>query len=533
MFNLKSIPFLFILIFVISIFSFDSSLMIGSDNSWYLDMAYALYSKMKFMKDFYDYRFPVFSFFSSFIYHFNMNDYANIYIILTLVYGTYSILVYKLSLLFTESKIYSLLVSGITFLSISSRGFDAPRNICQPLFHHVLELFSIYFIWIVLNSKFDSKKWCNYILILLSGILSIISFLGRQVQLFPFILIMYFALKQIFLPKISFNNFIKYFLFYLIGVILSSLFLYNIFYLPSQYYSTLNEWLFKIPLNIHTDSMTPYQFLRRFIGIVLSVFGYFIGFKNPIIFITYTLLFYILFIKRISLISLNFYFKKNKQILTLFLFIILSHFISTSFTGASVPRYQSSVFTIHALLLSILLNYFKYTNSFFFKISSIIFIYFSSIFLNTEYKSYKISENQSKNHLFNNIIAEELSKNIILEKNNNIIVLGGQSIVGRIAKYKPFMGHFSDVTLFSQAKFEKEKFKDSLKIKIKEIDIIYKLPDYPNLDFVGEDSTNSTFIFIEKEIKENFYLKTSIKPINSHPYDYKKGAEIYIRKNKI
>jgi hypothetical protein len=109
--------------------------------------------------------------------------------------------------------------------------------------------------------------------------------------------------------------------------------------------------------------------------------------------------------------------------------------------------------------------------------------------------------------------------------------LGGQSIVGRIAKYKPFLGHFSDVTLFSQAKFEKDKFEDSLKSKIKEINIIYKLPDYPNLEFIGEDSTNSTFIFIEKEIKNNFYLKTIIKPINSHPYDYKKGAEIYIRNN--
>jgi hypothetical protein len=530
MFKLKSAPFLFILVFVISFFSFDSNLMIGTDNSWYLDMAYALYSKMKFMKDFYDYRFPVFSFFSSFIYHLNMNDYANIYIILILVYGTYSILVYKLSLLFTESRKYSLFISLITFLSISSRSFDAPRNICQPLFHHVLELFSIYFIWIVFNSKYDSKKWYNYILILLAGIFSIIGFLGRQVQLFPFILMMYFFLQQIFSPKTSNNYFIKYLLFYLFGVFLSSAFLYYIFYLPSQYFSTLNEWLFKIPLNIHTHSMSPYQFFRRFIGIVLSAFGYFIGFKNPIIFTTYILFFYNLFRKKFSFISLKIYLKKNKKNLSLFLFIILSHFISTLFTGAGAPRYQSSVFTIYALSLSILLNHFKFINNIFLKISLLIFICFSYIFINSEYKSYKISEKQPKNHLFNNRIAEELNKNISLENNNNIIVLGGQSIVGRISKYKPFMGHFSDVTLFSQAKFEKDKFEDSLKTKIKEVSVIYKLPDYPNLDFIGEDSTNSTFILIEKEIKDNFYLKTSIKPIYSFPYDYKKGAEIYIRK---
>jgi hypothetical protein len=141
-----------------------------------------------------------------------------------------------------------------------------------------------------------------------------------------------------------------------------------------------------------------------------------------------------------------------------------------------------------------------------------------------------ISEHQYKLHLFNNVIADELKKNIVLENNNNVMVLGGQSIVGRMVKYKPFMGHFSDITLFSQAKFEKEKFEDSLKTEIKEIKIIYKLPDYPNLDFVGEDSTNTTFILIEKEIKNNFYLKSSIKPMNSYPYDFKKGAEIYIRK---
>ena len=392
MFKLKAIPFLFILIFVISIFKFDSNLMIGTDNSWYLDMAYALYNKMKFMKDFYDYRFPVFSYFSSFIYHFNMNDYANIYVILILVYGTYSILIYKLSLLYTNSKKYSLFASLITFLSITSRGFDAPRNICQPLFHHVLELFSIYFIWIVFNSKNDSKKWCNYILILLAGIFSIIGFLGRQVQLFPFILIMYYVLQHIFSPKISNNNLIKYVLFYLIGIILSSLFLYNIFYLPSQYYTTLNEWLFKIPLNIHTHSMSPYQFFRRFIGIILSVFGYFIGVKNPIIFTTYILLFYILLNKKIKFSTFNFYLKQNKKNLSLFLFIILSHFISTSLTGAGAPRYQSSVFTIYALSLSILFNYFKVINNKTLKIALIIFIYFSYVFLISEFKLYKISD---------------------------------------------------------------------------------------------------------------------------------------------
>jgi hypothetical protein len=457
-----------------------------------------------------------------------MNDYANIYIILILVYGTYSILIYKLSVLFTDSKKHALIVSLITFLSISSRSFDFGRNICQPLFHHVLELFSIYFIWIVINSKEYKKN--NYFLLMLAGIFSIIGFLGRQVQIFPFILIFYFIFQHIFSPKISNSIFIKYFLFYLFGIILSSLFLYNIFYLPSNYYSKLNEWLFKIPLNIHTHSMNFYLLFSRIFGIIRSIFGYFIGINNPIIYITYILLFYILLTNKISFFNFINYIKKNKQIFLLFLFVILSHFTSTLFTGAGAPRYQSSVFTIFAITLSIFLNNYKYINNFFFKILSLILIYFSYLFLSTELKSFMISEHQYKLHLFNNVIADELKKNIVLENNNNVMVLGGQSIVGRMVKYKPFMGHFSDITLFSQAKFEKEKFEDSLKTEIKEIKIIYKLPDYPNLDFVGEDSTNTTFILIEKEIKNNFYLKSSIKPMNSYPYDFKKGAEIYIRK---
>jgi hypothetical protein len=531
MLKYKSLPFLIITFFVITLFYFDSKLMIGTDNSWYLDMAYALNSKMKFMKDFYDYRFPVFSYFISFLYNFNLNDYTNIFIVLILVYGTYTLLIYKLSELFTEKKHHALFISLLTLLSISSRGFDGARNICQPLFHHILEILSIYFIWFVFNTKDDGKNRRNYLFLILAGIFSIIGFLGRQVQIFPFFLILYFIFLHIFSPKVSNNNFIKYIIFYFLGAILSALFLYNAFYLPAHYYSTLYEWLFEIPLNIHTHSMMPYQFFRRIIGILISTFGFFIGINNLIIYITYLLLFYILLINKFSFLKFINIIKTNKEVFSLFLFIILSHFTSTLFTGAGAPRYQSSVFTIFAITLSILFTYYKYINNLYFKISSVILIYFSYLFLSTELKSFMISEHQPKSHLFNNEVAIELKKNIVLENNNSVLVLGGQSIVGRIAKYKPFLGHFSDVTLFSQAKFEKDKFEDSLKSKIKEINIIYKLPDYPNLEFIGEDSTNSTFIFIEKEIKNNFYLKTIIKPINSHPYDYKKGAEIYIRNN--
>jgi hypothetical protein len=527
----RSSPFIFISIFISIVFYFDLKLMIGTDNSWYLDMAYALNSNLKFLKDFYDYRFPVFSYFLSFLYNFKLNDSANIYIVLTLVYGTYTILIYKLSILITKSRKYAVFVSIITFLSISSRDFDVQRNICQPLFHHILELTSIYFIWIVFNSKDVIKNRNHIFLIVLAGIFSMSGFMGRQVQIFPFILITYFVFQHIISPIKSNNNFIKYLFLYFFGVILSGIVLFYIFYLPSQYYYNLNEWLFKIPLNIHTNSMIPYQFARRIIGIILSIFGYYIGIYNPIIYTTSIFFIYIFLSNITTLSNVSTFIKTNKRFLILLLFIILSHLTSTIFTGAGVPRYQSSVFTIFAISLSLLLTKFNYINNLILKFLFIIFIYFSYLFFKTEFKSYKISENQPNNHLFNNIIAEELKKNIVIENNNRIMVLGGQSIVGRIAEYKPFMGHFSDVTLFSQAKFEKKKFEDLLKIKIKEIDIIYKLPDYPNLEFVGEDSTNSTFILIENELNDNFYLKTIIKPINSHPYDYKKGAEIYIRKN--
>ena len=53
----RSSPFIFISIFISIIFYFDLKLMIGTDNSWYLDMAYALNSKLKFLKDLYDYKF--------------------------------------------------------------------------------------------------------------------------------------------------------------------------------------------------------------------------------------------------------------------------------------------------------------------------------------------------------------------------------------------------------------------------------------------------------------------------------------------
>ena len=52
----------------------------------------------------------------------------------------------------------------------------------------------------------------------------------------------------------------------------------------------------------------------------------------------------------------------------------------------------------------------------------------------------------------------------------------------------------------------KKKFGIDLTGKIKEINIIYKLPDYPNLEFIGEDSTNSTFIFIEKDLSKMYFL---------------------------
>ena len=72
-----------------AIFYFDKGLMIGTDNTCFLNLASMISQKARFLVDYFDYRVPVFSLILSTMYKFGFSDFANRYIELLLVYSFY------------------------------------------------------------------------------------------------------------------------------------------------------------------------------------------------------------------------------------------------------------------------------------------------------------------------------------------------------------------------------------------------------------------------------------------------------------
>jgi hypothetical protein len=527
------INYLIILVIIFTYFQFDKNMITGTDNAWYLDLSYLISNQKLFLVDYFDYRLPVFSFVFSPIYKFNFSESQNVYILLCLVYSFYILVIYKIYNLVSKNQSIALFSSILTFFSISSRTFDSARNICQPLFHHTLELISIILILYVYKHYFTIKKSLRLFLISLASFIFFINFSGRQVQIFPILLFIFYISTIFFKKEVNKKEVIIDLLFFSIGIIIALSILFFIFYIPGiNYFYQLKYWLYDIPLNIHTNSMGSIQFLRRIGGIISSFFGYFTGFYLPAInfLLFFLLISFILILKNYSKLN-NTFLTKNKDFISICLCIAISHCINTFPTGAGAPRYQTNIFTLYGLGLSFFLLNFKSINisKYIYTLLLIPVVYLNYIFLTNEYNSFKTSQSQENKLLFNNAISIELKKNIIIDK-TEVLVLGGQSIVGRIAKYKPYLGYVSDVTLFSHSKKNPKLFMNDFQVKFAQIEIVYKTPDYPNLPIIGDDSTNNAFLFIEKQLKDNFKIIKIINPLNSYPYTYNKPVIIYKRK---
>ena len=119
----------------------------------------------------------------------------------------------------------------------------------------------------------------------------------------------------------------------------------------------------------------------------------------------------------------------------------------------------------------------------------------------------------------------------VCKKNEVVLVLGGQSLVGRAVGYKPFMGYLSDVLLFSSSKLSDTNFNQKLIEQLNSVNIAYKLPDYPNLQILGLDSSNLSFQILEERLKQEFTIIKVVNGQNSYPYNFNNGAIIYKRKN--
>jgi hypothetical protein len=529
--NRSSIYYLFLIIFVILFFWFDRYQITGTDNAWYLDIAYLLNNKQKFLVDFYDYRIPIFSYFVSFVYHLKLSEINNVYIVIIVTFLLYMSLIYWVSNIITKSHFKSFCISLICFLSISSRNFDAARNITQPLFHHSLELISIILVWkIFINQQINENK-INILNSYFAGLTFMLSFTGRQVFIFPVILFFILLLISYVKNLESKQYLYKYFISYIIGVITILLFT-NCMILKfwNGDWATINYWLFKVPFNLHNTQTGKLIFIKNPYGIFKSMLGLQLGFKLPIISFFYLLIIYkFLGIKK-DYNYKNFktesiqLFQKDVKVLLLLFFILIAFVFSVISTGSNAPRYQTGIFSIFSILLAITLNYISYEKKYFFLIAlSMIFF-----FIGEKYHYENLFKQKNK-ILFSEKLALELKK--ICKPNEVVLVLGGQSIVGRVVGYKPFMGYLSDVLLFSSSKLSNSNFDKELIENISSVNIIYKLPDYPNLRILGLDSSNSSFKIIEYKLTRDFEIIKKINGKNSYPYNFNTSAIIYKRKN--
>ncbi|OGN05661.1 MAG: hypothetical protein A2831_00565 [Candidatus Yanofskybacteria bacterium RIFCSPHIGHO2_01_FULL_44_17] len=517
--------FLLIIIALIAgVFYFDKFSIIGGDVSFYLDISYLLSSGHKFLVDFFDYRVPVFPLLFSIVYKLGLSDFANRYLASVFLYSLYTLTIYFLSLFISKSPKKSALVAIITFLSISSRQFDPGREMEVPLFYHTLELISVF---ILLKTAW-SERHGNYSIqrhgtaLILSGILFGLVFVGRQVHVLPPILILGYLLFNVY--KNGFGHAgrlaLKLALPFFVGSVVAAIVLLKLFYMPGH--DLLNQariWLFEIPKLLYLSSHPILGIARKIVATFHTGLAELRYVYLPLFWLIYVLAipyFYKNFVASgLGLkMSLKKIYDENRLAIELIIASFILSITTTMTTGFGGTNHQAPFFTLYALVLAFLIanfNFKKYKRTPAYLFFLIIFI-LPNLYRFT--REERVIMQKSYNHKSAAKLPEKIAQGLInagLTKENPVLVLGAYPVVARLAGYKPFGGYLTDVYLFSPSKIYGEEHLKSLSEKINKVDIAYKLPDYPNLDWIKETNSNAVYLYIEEYVKNNFKAVEIIK----------------------
>lgn len=552
----KIIPIMLIIGVVAFIFYLDKGMMIGSDTTTYLDFSYVIHQGGLMFVDYYDYRLPIFPYMFSFVYNFDFSDFTNRTLMHTFIFSFYTLLLYSVSVYSTRSRKISLLISLTALITITARQLDPGRNIGVPLFYHSLELLSVFLFIPVFAGLFPqtkensdnlsvARKVC---LSLLSGLVFSLAFWGRQVHIFPFLMIVFFLVTNL-LPKrfrLPRQHNLLFSFSFISAFILGSILIIGIFNNGSpDFFINLKKWLIDAPRIGYGNVLDIDGMLRRVKQIILLGLPQFEHHIYPIFWITFiSALVYLgklLFLRDgYSMNDFRNFLQKNFSQILLVIFSMIMVVTTLIGTAYGNQRHMSPIISFHAIILSFVLGRLKPNkNTFKNPIFALIIIIFIlpqtyNFYRYGEKQSYAASKKQKGAELFTYKLADALSETL-KERDNKVLVLGGYSTVARLVDYKPFMGLNTDVfnytimpTLYGKA------FTDSLKKNLQNVDTAIVLPDYPNLEWSKVDSSNEIYRIIEDHLVKNFKLQKRIQGENFYPLDptlYQRGALIYTRKH--
>jgi len=540
------IPYLFLLLGAVIIFIFDKSLMIGTDNSFYLDVSFMISRGDQYFRDFYGYRIPIFSSLIAPIFKLNLDPFIIRYLVLVAVNGFYILTInYILTILYNSKKV-AFLVSFINLISISSLVFDDGRNYCVPLFHHTLEVITIYMLFISISNLYKNKgEWfCNrnIIIMLVSGMIFCINFLGRQNQIFApiflFFSLGFYSYKEHFNSS-SYTVNLKVISIFFLGVIISAIVVFMVVFEGElSRLGLLKLWLFDIP------TTTVYPVSNSLIGPVKNVIKTILilipnprTIDLPIVFITW--FFCVLYcfsdldIKSKKIMSQVLkYFNKYKNHLLFIIITIALAIFDTILTGPGGTRNMVTIFTVYSLILTFLLIRFNWVKrNYYTKIFIIILglLPFSARFIFAQVASYQVAFSQPYNKIFTNRLSSSINRHIAIE-GSDVIILGGQSTVLRNTNYKSFLGLSGIGPNPVLHKIFGHEYLSLVTEELEHVDLAIKLPDFPSLEFFDGDSTNMGLKTIVNYINNYFEPSEVITPQYSFPYNYKNGAIIYKRR---
>src|SRR3989344_1566178 len=408
-----------ILSVVALIFYLDRGMMIGPDTTTYMDFSYVIHKGGLLFVDYYDYRLPVFPYIFSFVFNLGFSDLTNRFIMHFSIYSFYTILVYIVSNFLTKSRRISLLISLITLVTITTRQLDSNRNIAVPLFYHSLELLSVFlFIPVFTNSPSGQiAKSKKIYFSILSGLIFSLAFWGRQVHIFPFLMISLFLATNL-LPR-KFRLPVKHNLIFSFSFIsafaLGSTLIISIFNNGSpDFFINLKKWLTDVPRMGYLGGSDPLYdvLLRRVRNIIIYGLTQFENLTYPIFWVNFiasvAYLAKILFSKnKYSLLNIVDFCKRNSQEILLVIFIATMAITSLMGTGYGNQRHVAPIISFHAIFLSFVLGKMKFEKNIIknpaFALVIIVFILPQAyIFWNNgEKQSYATSRKQEKTEMRN------------------------------------------------------------------------------------------------------------------------------------
>lgn len=517
----RAAPIIGLMLAIVILILPDMGTMVGTDFSYYLDLAAYIHRGGHLFRDYSDYRLPVFPLIISPLVGLMQNDVALRLSVMFAVYLFYGIALYAAALAALKvSRMVALSAALIAVVTVAARNFDPGRNEIMPLFHETMVFIALSLIVRVMDAGAGESFTRKAGLAVAAGAACAAGFLGRQVGVLPgLVMIVLLAARLGGIIKAPEQRRAILALWAgfppgfgaVAAVIVAILAWHN-----PDFFSSIVTWVFVYPSQVYGAPgllprlAAPFSNAMEFYALSPWVLW-------PAI---------VAIVARMVLQAKGLADRWPRRQFVLPALMAVQYALVPFLIGRSMGIYQLPAVTFFALLLALAVDGVAWPQ--FWRTALVPALLVSPFWLTqaiVEAKGVHWGWKGIRNPqaTFTNRLAGTV-RAAMAQSGPHVLNLGGFSSVGRLTGYQPFMGLTLDCLLYEAPLFLPPARLEQIERHLDQLDVMYGFKD------IACYSHATASPALKAYFSRNFRVFAYVAPDLSYPYNYSQPMAVYVRK---